>query len=86
MAQRACVAMDRTVAGEAMSIRLWIAADVLSGDGRVWELIGVFDSEALADMACTQPNHCIFSVILNERLPDESVIPRDARYPRSDVE
>lgn len=63
-------------------MKLWIAADVLSEDGRVWELIGVFDSEALADAACTKANHCIFSIELNERLPDESTIAPDVRWPR----
>jgi hypothetical protein len=61
---------------------LWIAADVLSEDGRIWELIGVFESEALADAACTKPNHCIFPIELNERQPDESTIAPDVRWPR----
>lgn len=64
-------------------MKLWVAADVLSQDGRVWELIGVFDSEQRAEAACTKWNHCIFSAMLNERFPDETVIPADIRYPKA---
>lgn len=63
-------------------MRLWIAADVKSEDGRIWELIGVFDSDEKANAACTQPNHCYWSELLNERQPDESTIAPDVRYPR----
>jgi hypothetical protein len=63
-------------------MKVWVVADVKSPDGRVWELIGVFDSEVLADTACTMPNHAMFSTELNARLPEETTVAPDARYPR----
>lgn len=61
---------------------LYIAADVKSEDGTVWEVIGVFESAALAAAACTALNHCYWSLTLNERQPDDSTVPPDVCYPR----
>lgn len=63
-------------------MRVWIAADNKSDDGSVWELIGVFDSEDKANAACTKPNHCYWSAVMNERESDETTIAPDIRYPR----
>lgn len=57
---------------EARRDKLFVAADVKSEDGRVWELIGVFDSYALAREACTERNHGFFPVELNQRAPDQT--------------
>ena len=63
--------------------RLWIVCDVKSDDGRVFEFVGVFDTEQAADNACTAINFCYFSAVLNERLSDESIIAPGVRYPRA---
>jgi len=63
--------------------KIWIVADVKSADGRVWELLGVFDSETLADDACTEWNHAYWPWEINRRAPDESTIASDVRYPRA---
>ena len=62
-------------------MKLWIVADVQSDDGAVWELRGVFGDEVLALAVQAAWNHCLFSVSLNELLPDKATIPPDARYP-----
>jgi hypothetical protein len=63
---------------------LWIVCDVKSGDGRMFEIVGVFDTEAGADAACTAFNFCYFPVLLNEHLSDESHIAPGVRYPRAE--
>ena len=61
---------------------LWIVCDVKTEDGRSFDVLGVFDTQAGADSACTARNHCYFPVVLNERLPDESFIAPGCVYPR----
>lgn len=60
---------------------LWIVADVKSEDGRIWEFVGVFDSEAGARAACARWHFCYWPAVLNERLPDESAVHPDTVYP-----
>lgn len=64
-------------------MRIWIAADVKSPDGRVWEMIGAFDSSEKADAACTEGNHAYWSIELNAIAPKESTIALDVRWPRN---
>lgn len=61
---------------------LWMAMDVKSEDGRVFEIIGVFDTPEQADAACIAWNHAFFSIVLNHNYGYEPVIPPDVRYPR----
>lgn len=63
---------------------LWIVCDVKSEDGRAFEFVGVFDTEAGADAACTAYNFCYFPAVLNERLSDESLVAPGACYPRAE--
>jgi len=65
-------------------VTVWLAVDVLSEDGRTFEVLGVFDTEAGADAACTKWNHAMFPLTLNERLSDESVVAPGVRYPLSE--
>ena len=64
--------------------QLWVVCDVKSEDGRTFEFVGVFDTEAGADAACTAFNFCYFPAMLNERLSDESFIAPGVRYPRAE--
>ena len=61
---------------------LWVVgkhvAEMPEGDapkgstGVVWELQGVFDSQELAEQACTLPVHFIGPIEMNVRMPEES--------------
>lgn len=61
--------------------KLWVAADVKSEDGSVWELIGVFSTKRRAAAACTKWNHCCYSTRLNTRWPEKTTIGPDVFYP-----
>jgi hypothetical protein len=61
---------------------VWIAADVKSDDGLVWELIGVFDSAEKAESACTEYNHAYFPIEMNLIAPKESTIVPDVKWPK----
>jgi hypothetical protein len=60
---------------------VWVACDVKSPDGKVFELIGVFDSEYKASAACTMSNHCYFPMTLNTIAPAETTVAPDVRWP-----
>lgn len=64
-----------------MNKTVWVAADVKSPDGRIWELLGIFETEVLACEACTARNHAVFPVELNQRAPDETMIAPNVRWP-----
>lgn len=38
-----------------------------------WEVLGVFESAELAEAACTERNHFYGPMVLNRRMPDETV-------------
>lgn len=63
-------------------VKLWAAIDVKSADGRMFEIIGIFDTESQADAACIEMNHSYFSMALNRNYGYESVVAPDVRYPR----
>lgn len=49
--------------------------------GNVWDLQGIFTDEARAVLACRKENYGYFSVMMNEELPETTVIPWDFLYP-----
>jgi len=62
---------------------VWICGQLTGkyvGASTPWEFQGVFDSEQKAIAACRDENYFIYSAIMNQELPDESVEP-DGRYP-----
>jgi hypothetical protein len=60
--------------------QVWIVAQVLSKDGRTWELGGVFTSRDKALAVCTQPGDAIWPVTLDRFLGRASVA-KPAFYP-----
>lgn len=50
--------------------------------GAVWELQGVFSSAENADEACTSTHHFYGPVVLDKRLPEETVDWPGCIYPR----
>jgi hypothetical protein len=54
-------------------IEVWVVAQVLSEDGKTWELGGVFTSRDKALAVCTQPNDAIFPVTLDHFIGRETV-------------
>lgn len=50
--------------------------------GVVWEFQGVFISKDEAVKACYNSNYFVFSCVLGEPLPDQSIPMNDFEYPR----
>lgn len=67
-----------------MTESVWVVADVLSEDGRMFEIIAVCDTERQADVLCTEPCHCIFPMQLNTPIY-ASITASGARYPRNEA-
>lgn len=53
---------------------LWVLgrADVETPRGYVWDICGVFDTEAAAVAGCTTERHFVGPIPLNVRLPDQT--------------
>lgn len=61
---------------------LWVVGQIKGKQSAgVWEFQGIFDSEAKAEAACRNPRYFMLPAMLNEEIPDETVMPTDARYP-----
>jgi len=52
----------------------------------VWDILGVFDTEAGARAACTKPYHFIGPLEMNVRLPDETLEWPGSFYPKVTME
>lgn len=50
-------------------------------EGRVWNIEGVFSTQALAEGACVQRENFVGPLDLDERLPVETVPWKDAYFP-----
>ena len=59
----------------------WIAAQAKSDGGKIWELLGVYDSEKKAVQACTEWWDCVAPVELNKTFPHESIVWKGLYYP-----
>jgi hypothetical protein len=66
-------------------MKLWVVGqNKFEGpDGIVWELGGVFSTEALAVEACRSQEYFVFPVELNEQLPEESIVAPGCYYPKA---
>jgi hypothetical protein len=65
-------------------MKVWIVAQVLSADGKRWNLGGVFTSREKALELCIQPNDAVFSTELDHfigrdpvEMPTEWPVPGD---------
>ena len=66
-------------------MKLWLCGKFVKAIppiGVAWEFQGIFETEAEADGACVNERYFYVSVELGERVPDETIVRRDARYPR----
>lgn len=61
--------------------KLWIAGRVID-EGGLWEILGVYDCEILADQACHDSSCFIGPIILNRKMPVETIEWPDLYYPR----
>ena len=63
--------------------RFMIVAKVVADTeaGRVWEFQGLFNSRALALLACRDWRYCIAPVTLNEQCPDDLKEFPDCEFP-----
>ena len=67
-------------------MKLWICGQLKGQwdyNGSIWEFQGVFSSEELADRACRNESYFYFPATLDEEFPDESFLPSEYNYPRS---
>ncbi len=58
---------------------LWIVGKSLGNESH-WEFQGVFDSEAQAVAACHGPLYFVAPAMLNEALPDETLLVWEGLY------
>jgi hypothetical protein len=65
-------------------LTLWVCGKYCgapAGGGIVWELIGLFSSEAAAVAACRTDYYFVGPAVLNEVLPDEPISWPGCYYP-----
>lgn len=68
-------------------MKLWITGRFrrIVDDGLiVWDIMGVFSSEAMAVAACRSPDDFIGPLLLNEQLPEALAEWPGTRYPLAD--
>ena len=66
-------------------MKLWLCGQLKSKwspKGSIWEFQGIFSNKKKAVKACIKENYFIFPIKLDQELPEEPVIPKDAFYPK----
>lgn len=62
-------------------MKVYVVADVKSADGTVWELRGVFSTEAKAVAACELTTDCVMPIEMDAIAPRETTVLPEAYYP-----
>lgn len=64
-------------------MELWLCGQYRSGEtpNVVWDFAGIFSSKELALSACRDRNYFVAPVVLDETLPDETVVMPNVEYP-----